>query len=109
MIDSYGLIDNIFAEKGNVVIQFSDRGYTRTNTMTVDEALDRSEAIKSMTTENEVRHGQTVELADWLLRAAAEARSQQAKMIKNGEFVDFRIKEKNLRMLELSRANGGRI
>lgn len=106
MVDAYSLIKDIYARKGMVCIKFSDKNYTRINEITVDEALDRSEAIGEMTTENEVRHGETKELAQTLLQAASDARNQQAEMMKSGEFVTFRLKEKNKRMLELARANG---
>jgi len=40
-----------------------------------------------------------------LMGAAAEARSQQEIMRRNGEFVDFRMKEVNKRRLEIHKAN----
>ncbi len=103
MTDAYSLIRKIEGVEGNVVITISDKHKTKEINITVDEALDRAEAIKGMSVENEVRHGETQEMYINLLRAAGEARAQQAHMKRTGSFVDFRIKESNQRALEIER------
>jgi len=99
--DAYSIIRKIEGIGGNVVITISDNNITKEIVVTVDEALDRAEAIGGMKLENEIRQGQTSEICSAFMHAAAEARAQQEKMARDGEFVDFKLKEKNRRALEL--------
>ncbi len=104
-VDFFSLIHSVEAYNGEVLITLRENNVTRANSMTVDEALDRAEAIGHLRLENIISHRQVKELYDMLMGAAAEARSQQEIMRRNGEFVDFRMKEVNKRRLEIHKAN----
>lgn len=101
--DYYSLIRSIEADKGEVIIVLTDCSDSPPISITVDEALDRAEALKTLTLENTLRHRQVREIYDAFIGAAVKARAQQAVMSRNGEFVDFRLKERHRRKLELQR------
>lgn len=102
--DYFSVIKSVDAVAGNVVLTITKDHHTHYNTITVNEAIDRAEAISGMLMEDEKRQGQSAELLKALMDAACEARVQQSAMEKSGSFVDFRMKEKNLRHLEVHRA-----
>lgn len=106
-VDAYGLIRKIEAVEGGVVITISGGHVTKRIEITVDEALDRAEALRGMEIENSLKHGETFEMYTALMRAASEAREQQAHMERDGSFVDFRIKESNKRALEIEKLSRG--
>ncbi len=105
--DYYSCIQSIEAENGEVIILIKDASHNGVVVLTVDEALDRADAIRTLTLENTLRHRQVRELYDAFIAASMEARAQQLAMHKNGEFVDFRLKERNQRQLEIQQFNQG--
>ncbi len=106
-VDAYGLIRKIEAVEGGVTITIVDKHVTKKIEITVDEALDRAEALRGMVIENSLKHGETFEMYTALMRAAGEARAQQRHMERAGTFVDFRIKESNKRALEIEKLSRG--
>jgi len=99
MADSwYSIIRSIGAESGFVLLRLKGR---RDVTLSVEEALDRAIAIEKLTTENTITHRTTKELYTALMEAALAARQQQASMLREGLYVDFALKQNQLRHVEL--------
>jgi len=96
----YNIIRHIRADAGFVVIDYVVNGSMQSKTISVDEALDRAEAIRGLTAEAEKTQGLNRELYTDFLEAVAEARRQQVKLLNEGKYVDFRLKEANVRKLE---------
>ncbi len=94
-----GELSRISADKGFIVVHTSD-GATRT--ITVNEALDRAAAIKTLLQENAATQGKTMEIYKGFMEACLEARRQQETLKKEvSEYVDFSLKNEQMRELEL--------
>lgn len=98
---AYDRVRKISAVNGFVVIRPKGE---EDITITVEEALDRAEAIRGMTTENEFNHNTTKEMLKELMEAILAARRQQKALLDAGYYVEFALKREHVRALEIYKA-----
>lgn len=101
----YSLIKHVDAEAGFVLIHLNSSDPAVV--LSVEEALDRAEAINGLKVENQITHNQVKELYIAFMEATLLARRQQASMMKENKYVDFALKNRHLRQLELYNAQRG--
>jgi len=102
----FATIKSIVADGGFVVIKtYGDKGIGD-QTISVDEAVDRAEALRGLSFENEITHRQVDDIREALMVAALAAKQQQEDLKAKGTFVDFAIKLGNVRELEILKATG---
>lgn len=92
-------IRDIYPDKAFVIIECRGR---EPIAITADEAIDRAEALAGLTTEDE-RGRHVKDLHNALMDSAAHAR-QYGLSLKGADYVEFAIKVKNARALELYKA-----
>jgi len=96
-------IRDIYADNGYVVIKVQTPKDMTYITITIVEALDRAEAIRGLTTENE-RTKKSIVLYEAFMNAAMEARDQELEL-QGDEHISHAMEQDQMRRLEVYSIN----
>jgi hypothetical protein len=99
----YSIIKGFLAEGGHVVILLNVDPWAKI--ITVDEALDRADALRGMLEENTTTHRMTADIHNNLMEVTLEAVRQQESLRREGKYVEYALRNNHLRQLELYRAS----